>query len=106
MPCGHSDSRTNGVGIPRMGKLGQGARTQQLHMGLKANRVSKWRDSVKWETNQELSFVHRFQISEFSGAVSFEFMLQMPLRSSRASSSVFSQQAFYYAINLLLCFLV
>lgn len=34
MPCGHFDSRTNGVGIPRMGRLGQGARTQPLHVGL------------------------------------------------------------------------
>lgn len=68
MPCGHSDSRTNGVGIPRMGRLGQGARTQQLHAGPKAERVSKWRDSAKWETNQEL-YPH-FQITEFSGAVS------------------------------------
>ena len=68
MPCGHSDSRINGVGIPRMGRLGHRARTQWLHMGPKAERVSKWRDSVKWEINQEL-YPH-FQTTELSGAVS------------------------------------
>lgn len=36
MPCGHSDSRTNGVGIPRMERLGWGARTQQPHVELNA----------------------------------------------------------------------
>ncbi|KAM9563701.1 uncharacterized protein ACIB01_006265 isoform 2-T2 [Guaruba guarouba] len=30
--------RTNGVGIPRMGRFGQGARTQRLRVGPKAER--------------------------------------------------------------------
>lgn len=68
MPCGHSDSRSNGVGIPRMRRLGQGARTRQLRVGPKAERVRKWRASVKRETNQE--FYPHFQIAEFSGVVS------------------------------------
>lgn len=68
MPCGHSDSRTNGVGIPKMGTLGQGARMQQLRVGPKAERVRKSRGSVKWEANQE--FYPHFQITEFSGVVS------------------------------------
>lgn len=68
MPCGHFDSRTKGVGIPRMGRLGHRARTQPLHLGLKEERVSKWRDSAKWKTNHEL-YPHS-PVIKFSGVVS------------------------------------
>lgn len=84
MPCGHFDSRTNGVGIPRMGRLGQGARTQPLHVGLQEERVSKWRDSAKQKTNHKL-YPH-FQIMKFFWAVSAQGYSFYTLEKSRILS--------------------